>query len=416
MQRVDSADPRQRPIGGFNAAAAWAGVTAFIFMVFGALTVQISVVEQFPISQAEQSSWITITWLTTSVVTIPMSLYYRQPLAIAWTIPGVVYMGSLASDFTFAEFATANLIAGLAIVALGFAGVSSKLIQLVPMPILMGMFGASIVDYETKLVDATVEDVLIAGPMVAAYLAGRMLNNRQVPPVGLAVIAGAIVIVAFGQTGDFVVDSTLPTFSVPGLDLSIEALLAVTLPMIVLVLGLGNVQSLGFMMSEGYKPPINVMTVLIGVMTSANAVFGGHPASMARTVTAIVSGRDAGALDYRYWAAVVAFVGTASIALATGVIVALIEVLPASFVVVMAGLALLAAFQDAMTRAFSGGLRLGAVIAFVVTLSTFTVAGIPSAFWALFAGVGVSLLLERDELAAMWKAAFAKPDVLPAGS
>jgi predicted benzoate:H+ symporter BenE len=48
------------------------------------------------------------------------------------------------------------------------------------------------------------------------------------------------------------------------------------------------------------------------------------------------------------------------------------------------------------------------VIAFVVTLSTFTVAGIPSAFWALFAGVGVSLMVERPELEAMWKAAFAK--------
>jgi benzoate membrane transport protein len=243
-----------------------------------------------------------------------------------------------------------------------------------------------------------------------------MLNNRQVPPVGLAVIVGAIVIVAFGKTGDFVVDATLPTFRVPGLDLSIEALLAVSLPMVVLVLGLGNVQSLGFMISEGYRPPVNVTTVLIGAMTSVNAVFGGHPASMARTVTAIVSGRDAGALEFRYWAAVVAFVGTASIALATGVIVALIEVLPASFVVVMAGLALLAAFQDAMTRAFSGGLRLGAVIAFVVTLSTFTVAGIPSAFWALFAGIGISLLLERDELEAIWKAAFGKPSTEPAGS
>jgi hypothetical protein len=37
----------------------------------------------------------------------------------------------------------------------------------------------------------------------------------------------------------------------------------------------------------------------------------------------------------------------------------LIQVLPASFVVVMAGLTLLAAFQDAMTRAFSGGFTWG---------------------------------------------------------
>jgi benzoate membrane transport protein len=143
LELSETADPRQRPIGGFNAAAAWAGVTAFIFMVFGALTVQISVVEQFPITDVQQSSWITITWLTAAVVTVPLSLYFRQPLAIGWTIPGIVYMGSLANSFTLAEFAGANLAAGVLIVLLGLAGFGSKVIQLVPMPILMGMFGAS---------------------------------------------------------------------------------------------------------------------------------------------------------------------------------------------------------------------------------------------------------------------------------
>jgi benzoate membrane transport protein len=141
-------------------------------------------------------------------------------------------------------------------------------------------------------------------------------------------------------------------------------------------------------------------------MSVLNAIFGGHPASMARTVTAIVSGREAGVLERRYWAAVIAFAGALSVALATGVIVAFIEMLPASFIAAVAGLALLAAFQDAMTRAFSGAVRLGAVIAFVVTLSSFTVAGIPSAFWALFAGIAISFLLEREELGEIWKGAF----------
>jgi predicted benzoate:H+ symporter BenE len=55
-----------------------------------------------------------------------------------------------------------------------------------------------------------------------------------------------------------------------------------------------------------------------------------------------------------------------------------------------------------MTRTFSGVLRLGSVVAFVVTLSPFTVAGY-SAFWALIAGIGTSLLLERRELEGYWK-------------
>ncbi len=393
----------------FNSAAFWAGVSTFIFFVFGALTVQISVVQQAGISDAQQSSWITITWLTSGVVTLPLCLYYRQPLSIGWTLPGLLYMGSLAGRFSLAEFATANAIAGLVIVAVGFAGYGSRIVHLIPMPILMAMFAASILVYVTRLVETTVDEPLIAGPMVAAYLGGRLLNNPRVPPVGLAVVAGAIMIATLGELGPFEIDSGLPRLTVPGFEPSIEATLAISVPMIVLVLGLGNVQSLGFMISEGYRPPLNPVTSIIGLMTIVNAVFGGQPAAMARTGTAMVAGRDAGPLQARYWAAFVAFVPVLGVALGTGVVVAVIGVLPAAFILAMAGLAILGAFQDSIERAFAGSLRFGCVVAFAVTLSDFTAAGIPSAFWAILAGIGASFLLERKELLRFWRQVVSPP-------
>jgi benzoate membrane transport protein len=404
--------PWSRPaayLAEFRAAAAWAGLTAFIFMVFGALSVQISVLQQFGISESQQSSWITITWLTAGVVSLVLCFYYKQPLAIGWTLPGLLYMGSLSGRFTISEFAGANVIAAGAMFLIAVRGYGSKIIHIVPLPILMAMFGASILEYETRLVDTTVNDVAVAGPMVVAYIAGRLVNNRNVPPVGLAVIAGAVAIVAAGKVGHFTVESALPQLEVPGFSFSIEAALSISVPMVVLVLGLGNVQSLGFMIAEGYKPPLNMVTGVIGVVSGINAVFGGHPAAMARTVTAMVSGGDAGELDQRYWAAIVAFLPALIVALATGFVVAVIAVLPASYVFTMAGLAILVPFQDAMARGFAGVLRLGCVVAFVVTLSPITVVGIPSAFWALVAGIGASVLLERRELVRYWEAAFASP-------
>jgi benzoate membrane transport protein len=403
------ATPNRPSLSDLNAQAFWAGVTAFIFFVFGALTVQISVLQQFGISEAEQSSWITITWLTSAVVTLPLCLYFRQPLSIGWTLPGLLYMGSMADQFTLGEFALANVLAGLAILAIGTAGYGSRIIYLVPMPVLMGMFGASIVQYVTGMVEATVDEWQIAAPMVVAYLGGRLLASPRVPSVGLAVVVGAVAVLILGEAGDLNVSSGLPHLELVDFAFSPEAFLSVTLPMIVLVLGLGNVQSLGFMISEGYRPPLNLITGIIGAMSVVNAAFGGHPAAMARTGTAIVSGRDAGPFDARYWAAFVAFVPVMAVALATGVVVALIAVLPAAYVVTMAGLAILGPFQDSLERAFTGSLRFGAVIAFVVTLSTFEVAGIPSAFWALLAGIGASLLLERVELLRYWRQVVSPP-------
>jgi benzoate membrane transport protein len=77
---------------------------------------------------------------------------------------------------------------------------------------------------------------------------------------------------------------------------------------------------------------------------------------------------------------------------------ALVTVLPAEYILAVAGLAILASFEDALVRSFSGHLKVGASVAFAVTLSSVAIAGLPSAFWALVAGIGVSLIVERNEV------------------
>jgi benzoate membrane transport protein len=172
--------------------------------------------------------------------------------------------------------------------------------------------------------------------------------------------------------------------------------------MVVLVLGLGNAQGLGYIVAQGYRVPANHITVAVGLMTIVNALAGGHPAAMTRVSSAMLAGPSAGPFAQRYWAALVAFLLAALVALATGLIVAMIRILPAPYIVTVAGLAIFASFEDALLKAFNGQLRFGAAVAFSVTLSSFALAGIPSALWALLAGLAGSMLLERRELCDLW--------------
>jgi benzoate membrane transport protein len=389
----------------FNSAAFWAGVSTFIFMVFGALTVQISIIQEFDISNTQARSWIVITWLTAGVVSLPFIVYYRQPLGIGWTLPGLVYMASLADRFSFEQLVAANLVAGLVIVLLGLIGFGSRVIHLVPLPILMGMFAASIMGFITRAVEATAEDFAIAAPMIAAYVVGRLLNNPRVPSVGLAVVTGAVMIVVLGRLGTATVEAGAPALAYPGLEFNLEAIVTIAVPMVILVLGVGNVQGMGYLIAQGYRVPSNQLTTAVGAMSVVNALFGGHPAAMTRVSSAMLGGPDAGPFEKRYWGAIVAFILVIGVAGASGVLVAAVEIVPPAYVYVVAGIAILASFEDALIRAFSGSLRLGAVVAFGVTASTVAVAGIPSAFWALIAGIGASLLLERRELIRAWRRA-----------
>ena len=76
----------------FNTEAFWAGITAFIWYAFGAVPLHIGVSQQLGISTAETSSWIFIVWFGGAVSSICLSIHFRQPIPVTWTIPGLIYL------------------------------------------------------------------------------------------------------------------------------------------------------------------------------------------------------------------------------------------------------------------------------------------------------------------------------------
>ena len=391
-----------RALRDISSAAIWAGLTAFVWYAFGAVPLHMGVSEQLGLSTAQTSSWIFIVWISGAVTSIAASIWFRLPLPITWTIPGLVYLGTLAGRFTFAELVGANLAAGLLLLVLGVLGVGGRVMKWLPIPIIMGMFAGSILGYVTRMVVATVEDLAVAGTTVACYLAGRFIANPRIPPVGLAVIGGAIAIAVTGTTSAAAVEWSLPVIAVPEMSFSLSAIVAVSLPMVVLAMGLGNVQGLGFLLAQGYKVPVNTVSVLVGANSVVNALLGGHPATVARTGVAILASPEAGPADGRYWAVVISAALTIVMALSATPVASLLRVLPETYVFALAGLAILSSLQDAFVKAFDGNMRFGALVAFVVAVTPFAVFGITSAFWAIVAGILASLLVERRQLIEFW--------------
>jgi hypothetical protein len=91
------------------------------------------------------------------------------------------------------------------------------------------------------------------------------------------------------------------------------------------------------------------------------------------------------------------------IALAAAPVTSLLGILPHSYVITLAGLAILPSFQDAMERAFGGTLRFSSLVAFLVSATPFSILGITSAFWALLVGIGVALITDRAQLLTHWR-------------
>jgi benzoate membrane transport protein len=386
-----------------NTAWLWAGLTCFVWYAFGAVPVHVAVGGQLELTRAQLSSWMFVIWFTGSIASLALTLRYRKPIPITWTIPGLIYLGTLAGRFSYEELVGANLVAGFLILGLAVLGIGERIMRWLPLPIVMGMFAGSVLGYATRAVDATLADFGVAGVTVIAYVIGRAMATPRVPPVGVAVVAGAVASALSGEMRSVPVHWALPVASLPGVSFSGSAVLAVSVPMVVLALGLGNVQGLGFLRAQGFEVPVNRVSVVVGVCSVFNALLGGHASTVSRIGVAILAGPEAGPHETRYRATVVAGVLTIGLALAAVPVASLLEVLPAAYLIALAGVAIFAALQDALERSFGHALRFGPALAFVVATTSFSYAGVTSAFWALVVGLAGSLLVDRKALADHWR-------------
>ena len=289
--------PAGRPnlLRDVNAATAWAALTAFAWFAFGMVPLQVVATARLGLGPGASASLMCSVWLAGAVATLALSLAYRQPIPITWSTAALIYLVAMAGRFSLAELMGANLIAGILIVLLALLGIGKRLLVWLPVPLVMGMFAGSVLGDMTRMVAVTRADGLVVGTTVAGYLLGRRLQSPRMPPLGLAVIAGALVVVVAHRVTPAPMAWGLPTLAVPAMRFSVPAVIAVSLPLVVLAMGLGNVQGLGFLHAQGYKVPATPVTVVVGLTSVVSALFGGirptYPASVLRCWPAPTPGR-----------------------------------------------------------------------------------------------------------------------------
>jgi benzoate membrane transport protein len=168
-------------------------------------------------------------------------------------------------------------------------------------------------------------------------------------------------------------------------------------------MGLGNMQGLRFLAAQGYRVPVNRITVVLGLSSVVNALLGGQTAIVSCNGMPIMAGPEVGPVEGRYWAGLISAALTLLIAMAAAPVVMLLGILPPAFIVTLAGLAILPSLQNALEKAFEAKLRFGAVVAFVVSTTSFAFLGIGVGFWALVVAMIASVLAEPAELLAYWR-------------
>ena len=403
--------PTERPpslwqiFSDFGPLYASTGFIAWLFAVTGPVAIILAIGSNGNLSEGEIASWIFGVFFINGLITILFCWLYRQPLAFLWTIPGAVLVGPSLTHLSFQEVIGAYYVTGVLMLLLGTTGWVKRAMQLVPMPIIMGMVAGVFLRFGLGLVQAVRTDIAIAGPMVAVWLLLMFLPRlgRRIPPIIGALIIGALATTVLGRFDAAAlghIELIKPVIQAPAW--SVAAMIELVVPLAITVLVVQNGQGFAVLKAAGHAPPIDAVTVACGLGAIASAVVGGVSTCLTGPVNAIIVA--SGESKRQYTAGM--FIGLLAIlfGLLAPTFTRLLLNAPKSFVTVLAGLAMLRVLQAAFVTAFKDRFALGALIAFLVTVADISLLNVGAAFWGLLAGFAISSLLERGDFAAEPKA------------
>jgi benzoate membrane transport protein len=399
LERPPGPAPRWREAwAAFGPRYAANGFIGWVFAATAPVAIILSVGTQGGLNQAELASWVFGVFFINGLISMLFSWLYRQPLGFAWTIPGTVLVGPALTHLRFAEVLGAYYATAALMLVLGATGWVRRAMQALPMPIVMGMVAGVFLRFGLDLVRALDSDVVIAAPMLVAWLALTALPalGRRMPPLIGALLVGGLASALLGRFDGSAlgaIEIVRPVVQAPVW--SMAAMIELVLPLAITVLVVQNGQGFAVLKAAHHHPPIDAITVACGVGALASAVVGSVSTCLTGPTNAILT--SSGERSRQYTAGIFFGVLGVVFGLLSPAFTRLMLAAPKAFIMALAGLAMLRVLQAAFVASFKDRFTLGALVALLVTVADVGLWNIGAAFWGLLAGFAVSGLLERRD-------------------
>lgn len=381
-----------------NTKTITAGVVAAIFGCTGPALLVIKAANDGGLTHPQAISWLFSIYFFGGLIGIFLALKYKLPINGAYSIPGAVMLIDALKGLSINEAAGGYFIAGVIVLILGLSGLIGKIMKRIPLPIVMAMIAGAMIRFGTGVITSTQAAPIIGTAALFGFLVLPRIV-KKIPPVLGALMLG---IIATALTVGFKTSGTDfrfvgPQFIMP--QFSLNSILAIGIPLAVLVMGAENAQAIGVLMAQGYKPPINFMTIISGIGGMVTSFFGGHNANIAGPMTAICASEEAGDnKEGRYAATIINGILFSSFGIFASIALAFVSILPKDLINVLAGLAMINVLISAFHDAFSPKqFKLGAFFSLIIAMSGVVILKISAPFWALLGGVIVSYIAEPGD-------------------
>lgn len=362
-----------------------ASLVAVIVGFGGSVAIVIEAANAVGATSLETSSWIAALCFAMMLSSAALSYTQRIPIITAWSTPGAALIAT-SSGYTLAESATAFLVCGLLTVLTAAVPLLEHGIKKIPASVAAGILAGVLFPFVVGVATSFMDYPLLAIGMVSTFLLLRPFS------MNVAVIA----VLLCGLSISFIMDTQieLPHFELVAptpieIDWNLNVAVSLGLPLFLVTMASQNLPGLAVLKAAGYVPKTRPIFASTGIVTIINGLFGAHSIGLAAITASICVGGDAHPNPERRWVVGLSYATIyGSLALCTPVIVALFVSMPAGFIAILAGLALISPMTSALRSAvIDEADTFPGVIAFFVTASGISFAQLGAAFWGLVAAI-----------------------------
>lgn len=378
------------------------GIVPALVIMFTFSVLQVELLTAADVPRDIIVAWVTISWMLGGIVGIIMSLYYKTPIAGAWSIPGFIFVGGLLGlgQIELPEVFGAFWMSGALVFLLGITGAIDYVVRIIPPPVMIAMVAGVLIQFPLDMILIAGEETLLVAAGVIGY---AIFEYKKGPTRFFPGIAGTILLCAIvaGVTGRLDFSGFEFEFGQAYIHtpvFTLEGFLTISIPLCLMVVGAENMQATAVLKTAGRTPPVNSMTKISGLGGMAAAGLGAENANIAGPTTAAVNSPDAGAFHGRYVAGAVSGVTYVLLAIVGGTVVSLVGVIPEAVATVLLGMLLVRVVSGAIRDAWSERrFSIGAFFAFTIALSDVAFFDIGSPFWSLLGGSVAVVLFELND-------------------
>ncbi len=334
-------------------------------------------------------SWLWALGLGLGVGGIGFSLYYRQPIVLAWSTPGAALLVTSLPGVAMSDAIGAFMVSSALILICGLTGWFDRIMRLVPQSLAAAMLAGVLLRFGLGVFPAFQDDSLTVGIMVTAYVLGKWQGFRYTIPVTF--LSGVIMAAILGKIdpSGLSLSVTQPVWITPSFDLSV--IIGVGIPLFVVTMASQNVPGIAVLRAHGYQASASPVISSTGLLGLILGPFGGFAYNFAAITAAICMRKDVDENpERRYLGAVWAGAFYILAGLFGITVASFFATFPAGLVATIAGLALLGTIANSLqTGMEKEGEREAAIFTFVVTASSGSLLSVGAPFWGLVIGLVV---------------------------